>query len=72
MVESPRLVEYLRQLRSDRRRLITLLVQVTLLGISTFIAVRVIQPSLIVRNTTPTGGDMGAHVWGPAYLRDHL
>lgn len=23
-------------------------------------------------NTTPTGGDMGAHVWGPAYLRDEL
>ena len=23
-------------------------------------------------DTTPTGGDMGAHVWGPAYLRDHL
>ena len=23
-------------------------------------------------NTTPTGGDMGAHVWSPAYLRDVL
>ena len=22
--------------------------------------------------STPTGGDMGAHVWGPAFLRDHL
>ncbi len=27
---------------------------------------------LIFDNNTPTGGDMGAHVWGPAYLRDHL
>jgi hypothetical protein len=27
---------------------------------------------LILDNTTPTGGDMGAHVWAPAYLRDHL
>ena len=27
---------------------------------------------LIFDRTTPTGGDMGAHVWGPAYLRDHL
>ena len=26
----------------------------------------------ILRNTTPSGGDMGAHVWGPAYMRDHL
>ncbi|MCB1016448.1 MAG: hypothetical protein KDB10_15270, partial [Acidimicrobiales bacterium] len=31
-----------------------------------------LQPSLLVADTTPAGGDMGAHVWGPAYLRDHL
>lgn len=31
-----------------------------------------IHPELILRNTTPNGGDMGAHVWAPAYLRDHL
>ena len=30
------------------------------------------HPSLLLTNTTPTGGDMGAHVWGPAYLRDEL
>ncbi|MCC5953271.1 MAG: hypothetical protein JJU45_14350 [Acidimicrobiia bacterium] len=28
--------------------------------------------NLILRDTTPAGGDMGAHVWGPAYLRDEL
>ena len=27
---------------------------------------------LIFDDTTPTGGDMGAHVWAPAFLRDHL
>lgn len=27
---------------------------------------------LVFDKTTPTGGDFGAHVWGPAYLRDHL
>ena len=27
---------------------------------------------LIFDRTTPTGGDMGAHVWGPAFLRDNL
>jgi len=32
----------------------------------------VVHPELILRNTLPTGGDMGAHVWGPAYLRDEL
>jgi hypothetical protein len=31
-----------------------------------------LHPDLILRNNTPTGGDMGAHVWAPAYLRDHL
>ncbi len=31
-----------------------------------------LQPDLILSDTTPTGGDMGAHVWGPAFLRDEL
>ncbi|HET7720929.1 MAG TPA: hypothetical protein VFK43_13250, partial [Acidimicrobiales bacterium] len=31
-----------------------------------------LQPRLLLADTTPAGGDMGAHVWGPAYLRDHL
>lgn len=31
-----------------------------------------LQPELIFRSNTPNGGDMGAHVWAPAYLRDHL
>lgn len=31
-----------------------------------------LHPNLIFADTTPAGGDMGAHVWGPAYLRDEL
>jgi hypothetical protein len=31
-----------------------------------------VHPELILRSTTPTGGDMGAHVWSGTYLRDHL
>ena len=31
-----------------------------------------LQPSLLFANTTPTGGDMGSHVWGPDYMRHHL
>jgi hypothetical protein len=31
-----------------------------------------LQPKLIFTNTTPTGGDMGAHVWWPAYMKDVL
>src|SRR4051795_3994616 len=31
-----------------------------------------LRPDLLFRNTLPAGGDMGAHVWGPNYLRHHL
>lgn len=31
-----------------------------------------LQPNLIFTQNTPTGGDMGAHVWGPDYLRSHI
>ncbi len=31
-----------------------------------------LQPSLIFSSTTATGGDMGAHVWWPAFMRDYL
>jgi hypothetical protein len=38
---------------------------------SVFVFVQ-LSPSLLFADTTPAGGDMGAHVWMPAYLRDHL
>lgn len=56
----------------ERERLVVFFVRCLLIGVSTYIAIQVVQPSLVLTNTTPTGGDMGAHVWGPAYLRDHL
>ncbi len=31
-----------------------------------------LRPGLLLADTTPSGGDMGAHVWGPAFLRDEL
>ena len=31
-----------------------------------------LRPWLWFADTTPTGGDLGAHVWAPAYLRDVL
>lgn len=39
---------------------------------ATLIILSILHPNLILKNNTPTGGDMGAHVWGPAYLRDVL
>ncbi len=41
------------------------------LACSVFVFVQM-RPDLIFLDTTPSGGDMGAHVWGPAYLRDNL
>jgi hypothetical protein len=31
-----------------------------------------LQPSQLFKNTTPAGGDMGAHVWLPAYIKREL
>jgi hypothetical protein len=31
-----------------------------------------LNPRLVLSDTTATGGDMGAHVWGPRFLADHL
>ncbi len=31
-----------------------------------------LRPDLMFSSTTPSGGDMGAHIWGPSYLREHL
>src|SRR5687768_791810 len=31
-----------------------------------------LRPDLLFSVTTPAGGDMGAHVWLPDFLRDHL
>ena len=31
-----------------------------------------LRPGLLILDTTATGGDTGAHVWFPAFLRDHL
>jgi hypothetical protein len=60
-------------------RVVRLLVTSSILVTSTVIVMAIVHlnpfsPSrdLVFDNTTPTGGDMGAHVWAPAYLRDHL
>ena len=43
-----------------------------LVGGATFAVLQVVHLDLLLADNTPTGGDMGAHVMGPAYLRDHL
>ncbi|MFZ4584481.1 MAG: hypothetical protein ACOYNI_04560 [Acidimicrobiia bacterium] len=46
--------------------------QIAVMGAVTAFVIWRLAPGEIFRNTVPTGGDLGAHVWGPAYLRDHL
>jgi hypothetical protein len=64
--------EYDEETEARRRRMIRWGVDLTVLAACVVFIVLQLQPSLLVRNTTPAGGDMGAHVWAPAYLRDHL
>jgi hypothetical protein len=42
------------------------------LGVAAVVAFAFMRPDLILQANTPTGGDMGAHVLVPAYLRDEL
>ena len=48
------------------------IISALIVGGSTFMLFLTLQPELIFANNTPTGGDMGAHVYGPAFLRDFM
>ncbi len=56
----------------SRLRIARVVTTVVSLLVATVAVLRVVHPSLILRNTTPAGGDMGAHVFAPAFLRDVL
>ncbi len=58
--------------RQRRRQLIRRAVDTVVLAACAAFVIWQLHPSLLVSDTTPAGGDMGAHVWGPVYLRDHL
>ena len=53
-------------------RIIQYLTALLLVGGCTVAMLQIIHLDLVFSNNTPTGGDMGAHVMGPAYLRDNL
>lgn len=53
-------------------RIARYLTALILVGGTTFCVLKVVHLNLVFENNTPTGGDMGAHVMAPAYLRDHL
>ena len=53
------------------RRLEAVLSGAVLAVVVAFVVVN-LRPGTWFLETTPTGGDLGAHVWAPAYLRDVL
>jgi hypothetical protein len=56
----------------DWARAVRLSVDVIVLAACVVFILVQLGPRNLVSSTTPAGGDMGAHVWGPAYLRDYL
>ncbi|MET0728562.1 MAG: 6-pyruvoyl-tetrahydropterin synthase-related protein, partial [Acidimicrobiales bacterium] len=57
---------------ADPGRVVEACVTVAVLVLGTAVILATLHPSDLFSNTTPTGGDMGSHVWGPRYLIDHL
>ena len=60
------IVKNLRKLNAQQ------IISLVVVTASTFALLLTLHPDLIFSNNTPTGGDMGAHVYGPAFLRDFL
>ena len=59
-------------IKYDRWRAAEALVSLVVVAGATILVLAATHPNLVLRNTTPTGGDMGSHVWGPMYLMRHL
>ena len=57
-----------RVVRADVETLITM----AIVGFCVLFVFLQLGPTNVLSDSTPAGGDMGAHVWGPAYMRDHL
>ena len=53
-------------------RIVRYVTALIVVGGSTWSVMQVVHLDLVFKNNTPTGGDMGAHVMGPAFLRGHL
>ena len=47
-------------------------ITLVVVGLAVLFTLAQLHPRLWFTDTTTAGGDMGAHVWGPAFMRDHL
>jgi len=60
------------QARAGRHRSVQRVVDAAIVVAAAVFVFASLHPGEILSSAVPAGGDMGAHVWGPAYLRDHL
>jgi len=60
------------QARARRERFVRRTIDWVVLTACALFVFANLHPGEILSSAVPAGGDMGAHVWGPAFLRDHL
>jgi len=63
---------HLDELGNDPGRALEAAISLVAVVLATLVVLVAARPSQLLSGTTPTGGDMGSHVWGPRYLADHL
>lgn len=60
------------RIAADPGRAAEVIMTVAMVVLGTVVISSTLHTDLLLQNSTPTGGDMGAHVWGPNYLQHHL
>lgn len=58
--------------RTEPGRIAEGLVSLLTVTLCTAVVLGALKPGDLFSSSTPTGGDMGSHLWGPRYLIDHL
>ncbi|MCU1358473.1 MAG: hypothetical protein JWM89_3891, partial [Acidimicrobiales bacterium] len=56
----------------DPGKIVEAAVSFVAVALATILVFAVLRPNQFLNDKTPTGGDMGSHLWGPRYLLDHL
>jgi len=56
----------------DRSRAVATAITIFVVAAASLFVIWNLRPWLWIKDSTPTGGDLGAHVWSPAFLRDQL
>ncbi len=67
-----RLQRLIASIRDDPGRGAEIVLTLAVILLGTGLVLATLHPIELWRNTTPTGGDMGSHVWGPNFLQHQL